>query len=398
MLEETRTALPLPGDDISRIYARAITFASTMSSTVTPDLTSSSLTSILRRLGCQTLKATELYNFNEHNLSLNDYKSFLLFYRWIPNPPDPPWNAERASVQTDREKNGNIWFANQIIDNAAAVQALVMAVMNIQNTTTEIGEGLEKLRVKTKWMPNELKSVVVCAEDRIEQVIEEINKEVVAEDGDVWYYTVWVLAVESDGSKAAYRLDSTSEVPKCVGDIWNESPHWTEFARHDMMSKIEMMREHGIEFRAFAIVPTDVKTAEESNESLKTHQEDVREQKQEQGQEEKLESKKEVKFEDDPDESRDMDTNLMELREAALSRTSFNLGIEHREKPKAIAKPKRGLRKEDRRHNFEPFLTAMIKTLASKGVLLRLVDRTLADIEDDDGYYRNRHYGEDGKT
>lgn len=319
-----------------------------MTDPLSPDLNSTSLTAILSRLGCKKLRVIELFNFDDAE-DAESYHSLILFYRWTPNPPDPEWNPQNSQNGDESHTGREMWFANQIIDNAGAVQALVMALMNL-GKTVQIGERLNQLKEFTRDMPAELKSVVVKGTDGIKEVVKELHDKLEEGEDEVWYYTIWSL---SPKRPVLYRMDGIDQGPECIGET-DEGKTALYYARDDLLRKIKELREYDIEFRVFAIADEDERQRdrESKGESLKTT--DV------------------------------VNGNSSPSVEAKALNNGGGDG--HSKNASSSLLGSNSLKPEHTRFEYETFFTEMLKVLGSKGALLRMVDKSLGEVEDDEGF------------
>ena len=99
-----------------------------------------------------------VYNFVDGTAP---YFAVLVFYRWTTKPPKPEWNPQHVPNGANSHEGDGLWFANQIKDNAAAVQALTLAVMNAEGAP--IGEVMRELKNFTTHMPSEGKGLAMSS-------------------------------------------------------------------------------------------------------------------------------------------------------------------------------------------------------------------------------------------
>ncbi|CAG8466804.1 11389_t:CDS:10 [Ambispora gerdemannii] len=169
----------------------------------------------------------------------------------------------------DDEELLQVYFANQVIDNACATQALLNIVLNCNQI--EIGNDLNQFKNFTRDFKPPLKGLAmtntnkfrenhnrfVRFEEDLDLVeiekpkkknkggdVEEYWEE---EDDDVFHYTGYVPV---NGS--VFELDGLARNPRKIGEIKGDD--WMEVAKDSIRKRLERYQSEGIEYNLMAVV------------------------------------------------------------------------------------------------------------------------------------------------
>jgi len=152
----------------------------------------------------------------------------------------------------------NLFYAQQVVTNACATQAILSILMNIEENTekVDLGEELKQLRSFTLGLPSDVIGETIGNSELIKQahnsfarpepfIIEEAKKP--KKDDDVFHFIAYV---PHQGS--LYELDGLKGGPILLGDCTTEN--WLEKAVPQIQNRINKYAESEIKFNLMAVI------------------------------------------------------------------------------------------------------------------------------------------------
>jgi len=296
-------------------------------------------TELLREVGVKDVQVEELFSLDIESLTaLGDVFGIIFLFKW----KVPDTEKDRMDVETSAEiERPPIFFANQVINNACATQAILSIVLN--SPTLDVGKELKEFKDATMDFDPVMKGLAISNLDKVRAahnsfapshqfVVEEKTAE---KDDDVYHF---VSYIPWDGH--VYELDGTKPGPILRGDV---NDNWLEACIPIIRSRMEEYSSNEIRFNLMAVVRNREILYSEKLKDLQ----------------EKLAKVREGESVDKGEESR-LTTSIaeveMELAEEKLKQQRW--------------------KKENtrRKHNYVPFVMEFLKLLASKGELNKMID------------------------
>lgn len=119
-------------------------------------------TGILKELGTKGIEVEELYGLDPDLLSaLHPVKALVFLFKWI--------GGDLAAMDGKLEmpEDPAFFFAQQTITNACASQALLNAVLNINDPDVELGEELSNLKSFSEGLDPESRGHTIGMSEKI---------------------------------------------------------------------------------------------------------------------------------------------------------------------------------------------------------------------------------------
>jgi len=259
----------------------------------------------------------------------------------------------------------NLFFANQVINNACATQAILSILLNCPNLG--LGEELTQFKEFTREFPPDLKGLAISNSElireahnsfaRAEPFVLEDSK-AAEEDDDVYHF---ISYIPYDG--ALYELDGLKTGPIHLGEL-KSGEDWLDQVFPVIQKRIEKYSRSEIRFNLMAII--------KSRKSV--HLENIT----------KLEKQREVfqarRTELGSDQAMtDVDSDLPQsIDEVTTKIDKVNIEIKSLQQKIIMEEEKfKNWKIENvrRRHNYIPFLVNLLKILAEKGQLVPLLEK-----------------------
>ncbi|KAF9163445.1 Ubiquitin carboxyl-terminal hydrolase bap1 [Actinomortierella ambigua] len=304
---------------------------------------------LIRGIGVKDVQVEEIYSLDKETLhDLKPVHGLIFLFKYEGRAPSDSQASEAPIDYT----NQNVFFAQQVINNACATQAILSILLN--SNTVDLGEELSNFKSFVADFPPDLRGHAISNSDVIRTVhnsfarsdpfINDMHDPSAKEKEDLFHF---ISYLPIDGN--LYELDGLQEGPKNHGPV----PAGGEDAWLDMVGPIIQRRMSSytggeIRFNLMAVVDDRIKVYEQKLAQYK----------------------------------RDLETKAgggggAEEAGAGAGGDWLRGEMEHLQKEIEREREKRAKQEREnklRRHNFVPLIYQILKGLAHDGSLQRLVD------------------------
>jgi len=192
-------------------------------------------TSLCEEIGVKGVQFEEIYSLGpEAFATLEVEKIYGLVFLF-------KWDRETDERQPVDAADNGIFFAQQVIHNACATQAILSVLMNVPSETLDLGPHLKEFKEFTANLDPQMKGLAVSNSEPIRKAHNSFHRqssfEIVQEKdskGEDAFHFVGYVCHEG----RVYELDGLKKGPLLVGDIPAGAP-WVERAREEVQRRIE---------------------------------------------------------------------------------------------------------------------------------------------------------------
>eukprot|EP01017_Pseudomicrothorax_dubius_P010039 TRINITY_DN13536_c0_g2_i1.p1 TRINITY_DN13536_c0_g2~~TRINITY_DN13536_c0_g2_i1.p1 ORF type:complete len:376 (+),score=110.21 TRINITY_DN13536_c0_g2_i1:134-1261(+) len=338
-------------------------------------------TELIKEIGVKNVAVEEIYSLEDDYLlnSLKPIYGLVFLFKWT---------SDIEKRETLAIYDQELFFANQVITNACATQAILSILLNAPQI--DIGEELRNFKAFAQEMDPQMKGLAISNCELVRKVHNSFarpepfvyggKKKKATEDDDLYHFISYVPF-----KGKLYELDGLQRGPILLGEFTNDE-EWIEHAKQEINRRIEKYAAKEIRFTLLAVNASRKQLLE--SELVSFHTERLR----------MFLALEKRGFDLDEDifrmrnESRDfltkhkVDINEIAPPGALLERSQDDLRKMIAETNGEIERLNFGLSEEEakyrrfeventrRRHNYIPFILELLKISAEKGILGPLVE------------------------
>ncbi|XP_049848690.1 uncharacterized protein LOC126316442 [Schistocerca gregaria] len=305
-------------------------------------------TELIESLGVKGVQVEECWECSEEELQRHKpvYGIIFLF----------KYGGETKGIQIPQPKYvgdvPNLFFANQVINNACATQAILSILMNIKDTNSvDLGPMLTEFKKNVADLPSKIKGVAIGNHEEIRKVHNNfhrtesitVTKEALHSE-DIYHF---ISYVPFEGH--LYELDGLKSVPIDWGEVTEED--WLAKVIQIIKTRISRYQEGEIHFSLMAAVGNKKQLYEAEIKKLKQLKSEILS----------------TCPADSESKLAEIECEISNYEEQILNQQSMF----------------QSWRAENarRRHDYIPFLYNLLKILAEKDKLLPLIDRAKMSAE-----------------
>ncbi|KAJ2084080.1 hypothetical protein H4R24_000289 [Coemansia sp. RSA 988] len=313
-------------------------------------------TELISNMGVSEVQVEELYSLDVEALrAMEPVYGLIFLFKWQPGAG----NTSAQEADTSNEGNSeDVYFAQQIIQNACATQAILSVLLNCSEDI-ELGETLSNFRSFSVDLPPDMRGLALTNCDQIRDVhnsftraesfLSDEKRPATAED-DVFHFISYVPV-----NGRLYELDGLKEGPIDHGVTDN----WLEDVGSVIQRRMSQYNQSEIRFNLMAVIGDRRKIL---NQKISTVDADIS----------KLMERLDALRLDDRTESRE-EVGLVETQIGALN--SERAGLEHMVGMENEKFRKYRTENALRKHNFIPFVYQLLRGMAAKGTMQTAIEQ-----------------------
>jgi ubiquitin carboxyl-terminal hydrolase L5 len=202
-------------------------------------------TELIRELGVKDVVVEEVYSMDDQDLinRLKPIHGLIFLFKWQKSPEKRP-HLEYY--------DNDLFFANQVIPNACATQAILSVLLNAKDL--ELGEELNTFKSFTKEMDSKTKGAMFNEAEKIRTVHNSfaraepfiVSHEKQKGKGEAFHFVAYVPV-----KGKLYELDGLQAGPIALGECTDEN--WLELAKVEINERIKKYAENEIRFTLLAL-------------------------------------------------------------------------------------------------------------------------------------------------
>eukprot|EP01132_Coremiostelium_polycephalum_P000411 gene411-521_t len=312
-------------------------------------------TELISKIGAKDIQVEEVYTLDPSEFArLKPVLGLIFLFKWVSEKDDRPISHE----------NENIFFANQVINNACATQAILSILLNCKDI--DLGDELSNFKSFTQDFPPLMKGEAIGNSDIIRETHNSfalpepfIFKQKKSKKEEAFHFVSY-LPIQGK----LYELDGLKEGPICLSDCTDSN--WLDVVTPFIQKRMDKYSQGEIRFNLMAVIKdrqSQLKLEIEELEKKKTMVV------------EKLSQIDTSVEQMQVDSGADLPNNKEQL-ELMLNDIIGNIDMKNNEILMEQEKF-RNWKDENirRRHNYVPFILNLIKGLAEKDQLLPLIQK-----------------------
>ncbi|KRX04035.1 hypothetical protein PPERSA_12482 [Pseudocohnilembus persalinus] len=333
-------------------------------------------TELIKGIGVKNCQVEEIYSLQDEHLlnDLGEIFGLIFLFKWVKQEP------RKCLSFYDQD----LFFCNQVIQNACATQALLSVLLN--NEKIQTGSELQYFKQETKDFDPQLRGEALSNQELIRTVHNSFQKPEPfdfyqdpndKQKGDAYHFISYVPF-----KGKVYELDGLQKGPILIGDI-KEGQNWIDIAKEEINGRIKKYSEQEVMFNLMAVIQDKRQMAEKEIQDLNTRvlkiYQDMKSQK--------------VALSEEQQKDHDQLQNIIKQEwlentvsdESIISEEVFNKELNElkqkinhfqdviqQENYKAEEHRVENVR---RKHNYIPFILELLKMTAKKGKLPGLIEQ-----------------------
>lgn len=201
-------------------------------------------TELIQKIGVQGVQVEELYSLDDY-ADLVPIYGFIFLFKWDPSLADTSATIDPADTE--------VFFAQQVINNACATQAILSVLMNVPGL--DLGDQLGPFLEFARALPADMRGAAISNLDLVRTVHNSfarpepfvMEETAAGKEDDVFHFIAYVPV-----AGVLYELDGLKRGPVSWGPVPPDD--WVPRAREVIQARIERYASSEIRFNLLAIV------------------------------------------------------------------------------------------------------------------------------------------------
>eukprot|EP00808_Paulinella_micropora_P019029 g25245.t1 len=281
-------------------------------------------TELIEKVGVKGVQVEELYALEKSLLdAVKPVYGLIFLFKYVKE-------EEKRLVLEDGAPD--VFFARQMINNACATQAIISILLN--RPEIELGEELKNFKEFSMALDPEMRGTVLGSSPRIQTVHNSFRRAepfvmeaAEAKDDDDVYHFIGYVPVKGN----LYELDGLKKGPILLGDCTEDN--WLDKVTPHIQERIARYSEKEVRFNLLALVRNRTEVLNEELETLQAQ-----------------------------DSTPDIEAQIADVKS--------------RLEQEADKRKKWAIENVRRKHNYVPFIFALLKQLAKSGKLPALIEES----------------------
>ncbi|KAI9245059.1 ubiquitin carboxyl-terminal hydrolase [Sporodiniella umbellata] len=221
-------------------------------------------TELISNMGCQGVQVEEIWSLDDTSLEeMQSMYGLVFLFKWQKNKGLQE-NLPKVDTHAD-----HVFFANQVITNACATQAILSVLLNREDI--DIGEELRNFKEFTQDFPPDMKGLAISNSDLIRSVhnsfarsdpfVNEIVDPNAGKDQDVFHFIAYTPV-----KGALFELDGLNRGPINLGSC--DDSNWVKKANEAIKKRMDQYGASELHFSLMAIRKDRKEQYEEQMEEL----------------------------------------------------------------------------------------------------------------------------------
>ncbi|KAI9314037.1 ubiquitin carboxyl-terminal hydrolase [Dichotomocladium elegans] len=220
-------------------------------------------TELISGMGVRGVQVEEVWSLDESLMEqLKPVLGLIFLFKWQGAQP-------ASTTEGDQYPTDHIFFANQVINNACATQAILSILLNRDDI--ELGKELQDFKEFTAEFSPDMKGLAISNSDLIRSVhnsfarsdpfVNEMQDPRTSKDDDVYHFIAY-LPIHG----ALYELDGLSEGPVRLGACSEDN--WLQKANEAIMRRMDRYGVSELHFSLMALTRDRIELYEEQIEEV----------------------------------------------------------------------------------------------------------------------------------